>query len=183
MAITKEEYPLQKTVHNDSRSFQRNQPRGGTIINIITAIIFFGLIGFGVLWVFKTLGQTSQQYSEAIVDTQSNAKTLKCQTNMRAIWQNLQMYVVSESRFPGSQEALEDWCGNTRLFKCPAGDRQQYIYIPGQRAGMSQLNVLIYEPEPVHDGRCNVLRLGGQIDLLTPEELKAAIAQTLNSIQ
>ena len=178
MAVTKEKYFFERKHY-----YHKINQRGGTIINVITAIIFFGALAFGILWIFKTLGQTSQQYGESIVDTQSSAQTLKCQTNMRAIWQNLNMYNISEGGFPESQEALMDWCGNTRLFKCPAGDRQQYIYIPGQKPGMSQLNVLLYESEPVHDGRCNVLFLGGQIESLTTEELKLAIAQTLNSIQ
>jgi prepilin-type processing-associated H-X9-DG protein len=178
MAVTNEKYFLKK-----KRNSRRRNRSGGTIINVITAVIFFGLLAVGILWLFKTLGQTSQQYNEVIVDTQSSAKTLKCQTNLRAIWQSLNVYVVSEGGFPESQEALMDYCGNTRLFKCPVGDRQQYVYIPGQRPGMSQQNVLLYEPEPVHDGRCNVLFLGGQIDSLSPEELKIAIARTMSSLQ
>jgi len=38
---------------------------------------------------------------------------------------------------------------------------------------------LVYEPQAIHDGRCSVLRLGGQIELLTPEELKLAVIGTL----
>jgi prepilin-type processing-associated H-X9-DG protein len=30
----------------------------------------------------------------------------------------------------------------------------------------------------MHDGRCNVLFLGGQIELLTPEQLKQAVEAT-----
>jgi hypothetical protein len=48
---------------------------------------------------------------------------------------------------------------------------------------MSPANILIYEPKPVHDGRCGVLRLGGQIELLTPEELQQALEQTRASIR
>lgn len=178
MAVLNKEKLLRRKFYH-----QHKNQSGGTIINVITAIIFFGALVFGILWIFKTLGQTSQQYSETIVDTQSSAKTMKCQTNMRAIWQSLNVYVVSKGGFPESRDDLMDYCGNTRLFKCPAGDKQQYIYIPGQKPGMSQMNVLIYEPEPVHDGKCNVLFLGGQIEALTPEELKIIVARTLSSIQ
>jgi prepilin-type processing-associated H-X9-DG protein len=31
----------------------------------------------------------------------------------------------------------------------------------------------------VHDGKCNVLFLGGQIEALTPEQLKQAVDATL----
>ena len=40
-------------------------------------------------------------------------------------------------------------------------------------------NVLIYEPNAVHNGRCSVLLLSGEIGLATPEELKQGIQSTL----
>jgi hypothetical protein len=48
---------------------------------------------------------------------------------------------------------------------------------------MPPTNILLYEPKPVHDGRCSVLRLGGQLELLTSEELQHAITQTLATLQ
>jgi hypothetical protein len=161
----------------------RKNPSGGTIINIITAVIFFGLIGLGVWWVLKSIGQTSEQYTEAMVNTQNKAVTLKCQTNMRTIWQNLQLYAISNEKFPKTQEELEQWSGNSRLFQCPDPDGEKYIYIPGQRSDMPPQNILLYEPKAVHDGLCNVLRLNGQIESLTPEELKAAITQTMSTLR
>ena len=44
-------------------------------------------------------------------------------------------------------------------------------------------NVLLYEPEAVHDGRCSILRLGGQLELLSPEELQVAVARTLAGLR
>jgi len=155
------------------------ESHGGTIVNIVSALIVLGLLGLGIWWVIKSLGQAGQQYGEALVDTKYSAITVKCQTNLRAIWQNLQMYVVSNERFPASQAALEEWSGNSQLFKCPAPDEQKYIYIPGQNGDMPPENILVFEPQPAHNGKCNVLRLNGQIELLTPEELKKAIDATL----
>jgi hypothetical protein len=43
---------------------------------------------------------------------------------------------------------------------------------------MPAANVLLFEPQPVHNGRCNVLYTNGQIELLPPEELKRAIEAT-----
>lgn len=156
---------------------------GGTIINIITALVFFGLIAFGVWWVIKTTGEAGQQYTDALVKTSHKASALKCQTNMRTIWQNLQMYAISNESFPASQQELMNWSGNTRLFHCDEPNAPNYVYIPGQTGDMPAANVLLFEPSPVHDGRCNVLHLGGQIELLTPEELKRAIEATLVRIR
>jgi hypothetical protein len=93
------------------------------------------------------------------------------------------MYAVSNETMPPSLEAIKSWSGDSRLFRCPEKGGPEYIYIPGQGGDMPATNVLVYEPVPVHEGRCNVLLLGGQIELLTPEELKAAVAATLSDIE
>jgi hypothetical protein len=157
--------------------------RGGTIINIIIALIFFALLASGILWLIKSFADVGQEYGETMVKTTYRAETVKCQTNLRAIGQNIQMYAISNNEFPPSQEALVEWSGTTQLFHCPATDGERYVYIPGQNSTMSPMNILVYEPKPVHDGRCSVLRLGGQIELLTPEELQQAVAQTLSALR
>ena len=162
---------------------RRANPHGGTIINILVAVIFFGLIALGIWWVMKTVGETGQQYTEAMIKTRYNALTVKCQTNLRAIGQNINMYAITNDSFPPSTEALGQWSGNSQLFRCPDPNGQKYIYIPGQNGSMPPENILLYEPNPVHDGRCSVLRLGGQLELLTPEELKIAVTRTLKSLR
>lgn len=158
------------------------QRQGGAIINIIFAVVFLGLLAFGILWLIKSFADAGGQYSEAMVETRYNAFTVKCQTNLRAIFQCIQTYAVTNEGFPPSQQELVEYGGSTQLFRCPAPDGEKYVYIPGQTGGMSPLNILVYEPKPVHEGRCNVLRLGGQIELLSPEELKQAVNQTLASL-
>ena len=167
----------------NSLATQRGDLRGGTLVNIVAAVIFLGLLGLGLWWVIKSIGEAGQQYSEVLIDTQSRAVTVRCQTNLRAIWQNLQTYAISNESFPPSSQALVEWSGNTQLFQCPAADGQEYVYIPGQREGMSGENVLVYERQAVHDGRCSVLRLNGQIELLTPEQVEVAVARTLASLR
>ena len=156
---------------------------GGTIINLLVALIVLGLIGLGIRWIVKNLGQAGEQYTQTMIDTTYAAETVKCQTNMRAIAQNIQIYALGNESFPSSLEELVQWSGSTQLFKCPSPDGGEYIYIPGQNSSMPPSNVLLYESKPVHDGRCSVLRLGGQIELLTPEELKHALSVTQASLR
>jgi hypothetical protein len=162
---------------------RRQDCYGGTIINIITAIIFFGLIALGILWVIKNVGQAGQQYTEGMVNTQNKAINVSCQMNLRSIGQNIQMYAISNESFPPSLEALISWSGSTQLFQCPDPEGGKYVYIPGQNNNMPPTNILIYEPNPVHNGRCNVLRLNLQIESLSPEQLQQAIEQTMASIK
>jgi len=161
----------------------RKKHSGGTIINIIFALIFFGLIAMGVMWVFKTAGDMGEQYSDAMVNTQLKAVDVKCQMNIRAIHQCLQVYALSNGEYPDSQGALERECGSTQLFQCPDPNGQKYIYIPGQRPDMPGQNILLYEPNAVHNGKSNVLLLNGHIAALTPEELKAGVAMTMRSLK
>jgi hypothetical protein len=156
---------------------------GGTIINIITAIIFFGLIALGILWVIKNVGEAGQQYTEGMVNTQNKAINVSCQMNLRSIGQNIQMYAISNDSFPPSMEALISWSGSTQLFQCPDPKGGKYVYIPGQNNNMPPTNILVYEPNPVHNGRCNVLRLNMQIESLSPEQLQQAIEQTMASLK
>lgn len=157
----------------------RRQARGGAIINLITAIIFFGLIALGVLWVIKQTGQATQQYGQAMINTSNKASVIKCQMNLRSIYQSLQVYALENETFPSSQQELVDFCGDSRLFHCNEPNAPMYVYIPGQRNDMPATNVLLYEPAAVHEGRCSVLFLNGQKALLTPDELKQAIEATL----
>ena len=173
-----------KRIYTDrSLAVRKRSNRGGTIINILTALIFFGLLGYGIMWVMKSFGEAGQQYGQTMVGAREDAISVKCQMNMRAIGQNIQMYAISNEGFPESQEELVQFGGNTRLFKCPDPNGVEYVYIPGQRPGMPPENVLVYEPKPMHDGKCSVLLLGGQFGLVTPDELEQAIARTKTTIR
>ena len=140
-----------KLTRNSFLSARRTNSHGGTIINIVTAIIFFGLIAFGVLWVIKNMGQAGQQYTESMIKTKYTAITVKCQMNLRAIGQNIQIYAISNDSFPPSLEALIEFSGSTQLFQCPDPEGGKYIYIPGQNSSMPPTNVLLYESKPVQD--------------------------------
>jgi len=173
------ENSLREFAGRKSPAAGRRNSRGGTVVNLVFALVLVLLLGMALWWVFKNVGEAGQQDGEALVGTKYTAITVRCQTNMRTIWQNLQMYAAANGSFPESRDALVEWSENSRLFRCPATDGPEYVYIPGQTGDMPATNVLVYEPQAMHDGRCSVLRLGGQIELLTPEELKLAVAATM----
>lgn len=172
-----------KVARRNPLPVRRTHSHGGTIVNIITFIIFFGLIALGVLWVIKNVGEAGQQYTDGMIKTQNKAIDVSCQMNLRTIAQNIQMYALSNESFPSSLEALISWSGSTQLFQCPDPDGGKYIYIPGQNNNMPPTNILVYEPNPVHNGRCYVLRLNMQIESLNPEQLQQAIKQTTAGIR
>ncbi|HPC93735.1 MAG TPA: hypothetical protein PLU87_02240 [Sedimentisphaerales bacterium] len=157
---------------------------GGTIINLVFAVVFFGLLALGVLWILKMVGQAGQQYSTAMIQTTHRASALQCQSNLRTIWQCLHMYAISNESLPPTQQALIDSCGyGSRLFHCDEPNAPPYVYIAGQTLDMAPTNVLLYEPEPVHEGKCSVLFLDGRIAMLEPDELKMAVEATIANLR
>jgi hypothetical protein len=155
----------------------------GKLIGIVISLIVLGLFGFAVWWVVKSVGEAGGQYSEALVDTKRKAMALQCQTNLHAIWENLRIYSIENETFPPSLEALVEWGANPQLLNCPATEGQGYIYIPGQNENAPGQNVLVYELKAAHDGRCNLLRVDGQIELLTPEQVQDAVNKTQVSLR
>ncbi len=155
----------------------------GRLIGTLVSVALLGLLCYGIWWVIKNLGQAGQQYTDVMVETKHRAEDIRCQANLRTIWQNIQMHAAAEGGFPRSTEALMRYSGGSDLFTCPIPDGGQYVYIPGQSPDMPAENVLVYEPNAVHDGCGNVLLLGGRIVQLTPEQLRIAISQTLKRLE
>jgi hypothetical protein len=120
--------------------------------------------------------EPGEGYLETLVRSKKTAETTADKVHMKALSTNLTMHaVMHDGRFPA---ALKD-LGNAALLKAPGSTGQPYRYIAGQTSAMPRTNVLVYEEKPVHQGgRCLVLRVGGTIDLLTPDQLKQAVAET-----
>ncbi|MBL7154069.1 MAG: hypothetical protein ISS79_10145 [Phycisphaerae bacterium] len=170
----------QTTCATGKNSFpaRRMNQRGGATINLITAAIFFGLLALATWWVIKGWGEATEEYTGAMIEAKHDALSVKCQMNMRTIGQNIQIYSISNEGLPESMEELRRFGGGSDLYRCPAPDGAEYIYIPGQTGDMPGSNILIFEPNAVHDGHCSVLLLGGTVGLITPEQLEKALAQT-----
>lgn len=178
MAKSTKESLGQPSVRQKFISAKRGSVDVGRLVGIVMLVIVLGLFGYGVYWIINSVGEAGSQYGEALVDTRRQALAIECQINLRSIWQNLRAYAVENESFPPSLETFEQWGANSRLLHCPIPDGQRYVYIPGQNEDTAGNNVLVYEPKAAHEGRCNLLRLDGQIELLTPEEVQAAVTKT-----
>lgn len=93
--------------HEFPMDFSRRAIRpGGAVINVISAVIFFGLLGLGIWWVVKQWGQAGEQYSGAMIDARNDAWSVNCQINMRTIGQTIQMFAISNEGLPESLAEL-----------------------------------------------------------------------------
>jgi hypothetical protein len=167
------------SVRQKSFSAKRGSVDLGRLIGIVVLVIVLGLLGYGVYWIINSIGEAGGEYGQALVSTRRQALAIECQINLRSLWQNLRAYAMENEGFPPSLKAFEKWGANSRILHCPAPDGQRYAYIPGQNEDAPGNSVLVYESKAAHEGRCNMLRVDGQIELLTPGEVQAAVSKTL----
>ena len=115
-------------------------------------------------------------YFETLIASRKAAETTVDMVHMKALWTSLNMHaVMHDGKFPA---ALKD-LGNPVLLKAPGKTGQPYKYIAGQTSSVPKANILVYEAKPVHrDGKCMVLRANGVVELVTPDQLKQAVAKT-----
>jgi prepilin-type processing-associated H-X9-DG protein len=123
-------------------------------------------------------------YLGGLVGAKEMAEREACMAQLGAIRTALKVYSAAHDGLPGSLKYLVDegMFGSNQL-RCPHRLGKEYVYIAGLGEDMSGDCVLVYEPEGVHQGKCNVLLLDGQIPLMTPEEVQAAVAETERRIR
>jgi hypothetical protein len=180
--LKKDSYGLWPFRHKSS-SAQRGSVDIGKLIGIVISLIVLGLFGYAIWWVTKSMGEAGSQYTGAMIDTKRKAVALQCQMNLNTIRQDLRIYAIEKGSFPPSLKTLVDWGAEPQLLRCSLADGGQYLYIPGQNENTPGQNVLVYELKPVHEGRCNLLRVNGQIELLTPEQVQAEVTKTRLQLQ
>lgn len=142
---------------------------------ILALVILFGLLMTGAYFVIKGLSQTGGEYGHALIDSRERGEDVGCALQLRNIYESLRIAAMgADGQMP---ESLRELYSPGDLH-CPAPNGPEYVYIRGNTLSMSADNVLVYEPAPAHQGKCSVLRLGGAVGLLTPEELERELAKT-----
>ncbi len=115
-------------------------------------------------------------YVETVLSAKDKAEAAACKAQLRSLGQILIQYAADHSaRFPMSLDKLQLLAQQVR---CPGTRGAKYVYIPGQPLTSPPTNVLVYEAEPVHGDKCNVLYRDGSVGDLTPAELAQAVARS-----
>jgi len=148
-------------------------PPGGTIINIIVAVVILGLLAFGILWLIKSFRRRRAAVRQCDGGNPIQCDDRQVSDESASHRQNIQIYASAMKGFPPSQQELMEYSGSTQLFRCPAPDGEKYVYIPRQSGGMSPLNVLVYEPKPSMPGAARPCA-GRQLELSTPRSFNTS---------
>jgi hypothetical protein len=147
----------------------------GKLINIIVVAGLFAALVTGAYFVIKMFTQTGEQYGQALIHAHEVSADAACALQMTNVHTTLQTAAEgADGKFPPSMTEFY----SPSQFHCPDPNGPAYQYIPGQNWSMPPTNVLVYEATPAHEGKCTVLRLNGRVELLTPQQVQAAVEQT-----
>ncbi len=152
---------------------------GGKWVTIAVAVLLFAGLMTGAYFVIKGLAKTGEEYGKALGGAEAKSGEVACALQLDSIYKSIRIATTAnDGRLP---DRLEELYPPGELH-CPVRGGPAYKYVPGQTQSMPPDNVLVYEAEPFHKGKCSVLRLNGVIELLTPAELAAALAKTRQAI-
>jgi hypothetical protein len=110
------------------------------------------------------------------------AEAKKCQFRLADLYKALQRHAAMEGKLPDSLEQLVR-SGSVQADQiiCPL-DTVPYAYVPGQSQDMDGMNILVYEDDAAHEGKCNIVRLSGALEAIAPEQLGVELEQTRRRI-
>ena len=139
---------------------------------MVGGLLLVPLLAVAIIFViyFAKMGPSDKSYVETMVTAKKQAADVVQRVNLASVYRALKQYAaVNEGKFPASADEL------TREAGLPQNYLDSYIYIAGQDETMPGSNVLIYEQKLRPSGKCEVLRLNGQIEMLSLEDVRQAV--------
>ncbi len=157
----------------------RSEGRVGLIIVPLLAVAIVLTI------YFYPTSKSGKSYTEHVLDSRKIARRTVELANLTGIHRAIQQFaMMNGGEFPASKDQLASECGVHReIFadENPTGAGVEYI--PSQNERMPKSNILLYEPKARRDGTHQVLRLGGEVEMLTSEQLQTALEQTRKQLK
>jgi len=131
----------------------------------------------------KKKGKKSRGYIGAVIHALTVAEIRIAKTNLTTLGRELEAYAIEDDKFPPSLEALVESRGVSKSLIMSLGKKPHPLsYIPGQTPASPADNVLVYDDKPIYDKDCLLLRVSGQVELISPEALAEAVEQTRASL-
>jgi len=120
------------------------------------------------------------RYIELNLQAKEIAKGRICQSRLRGIAQQVQMYALQHNRLPSS---LDELGLSPDAIRSPVHRAGTFKYIGGQDPNKHRGNILAYDRVIYPGSKCFALRVGDTAPVeLRPKELDAAVGRTLRSL-
>ena len=154
----------------------------GKASTVAAIVVVLGALGVGMWWVLNNIwgkeGVATRQRNVALKALQ-DTRAMGCSMRMKTLYTELQRHAMGHNgRFPAS---VEEFVAAGELLsldvQCP-GRGGRYFILGPQDGNAARQNVLMYEAQPTHEQKCHVLTVDGKVQLVTREELQAAIDAT-----
>jgi hypothetical protein len=122
-------------------------------------------------------GETdAPSYPEALGSAHEHSKRKAAEVNLRQLGNALKMYAVSHGRYPDTlADLVQSQAVPGEMIESPVTGKP-YVFVTGLEPDAPAGSVILYESQPAYEGEHLVLRTGGGVELLTPAELKSALA-------
>jgi len=160
----------------------RSRRGGGAILLMVLVVVAI----IAVLYFART-GGSKKSYVKTVRDSRDYAEAVVSKVDLVSIYKSMQVYAAeNDGKYPPTPEELGRAAAlpeNYLFYPTQPFEPHLYIYLPGQDQSMPKSNVLIYEATLRPDGKCLVLRLGGQVELLLYAAVQDAIAQTQDHLK
>ena len=164
----------------ESRASCRRRGFAGVLLVVLVAVVIIAILYFGKWGKSKT-------YIETTIGAKNRAEDVTGSVNLSAVYKSLQIYALgNEGKFPETPEELSIEANLPRGYVwLPSKPAQESltVYVAAQDQSMPATNILMYESVLGSDGMCMVLRLGGAVEKLTLEQVRAAVAETRKHIE
>ena len=122
------------------------------------------------------------QYITVLTQAKTKSEASVDFFDLKAIGQMLHTYAnMYDEKFPPSLQVLVD--KGLLVQKHISGKEQELHYIPGQTLMSPSSNVIVYTDQPDARGECYILRVGGQMEKMRPEQAQAAVEATKKSLR
>ena len=147
---------------------------------VLLALLIVGIIYFG------RFGKGKKSYVETVLDTKQTAKDTVTLVELANLHKELLVYLMTnDDKFPPTKTDImrESPIARKYLRQRDPNSPRFFNYIGGQDTSMPASNVLIWEERPGTDDLCHVLRINGQVNFLSPDDVDLAIDATQDAIR
>jgi len=157
----------------ETRKRFNKKGRGLAIIGVVISLLFIVLLCLLTLLMFNSAIELTHM-------TTDKAKEVRCRANLALIGTACQLYALDNNKyFPDNDisQLYKKYVPNAGSLVAPCSGRP-FEYVADLKVDFRDDLLLAYEDEAGHDGKRNVLLLGGDVKTMDEEEFQQALDKT-----
>jgi phage FluMu protein Com len=155
---------------------------GRWVLIAVGALAVAGLI-WALAFVVKQFAAGPLEYQRQVAQTPKTVQGVMTKMNLASIGKAIRVYSAVNGSYPAILEQLVSGGLVPEAMLQARTPGKTLAYVAGQSDLSPGDNILVYEEQPGPDGLCDVLRISGQVQSLSPDQLRAALEQTKSQVR